>query len=84
MVAVPVLASALFPANDSATLPLPVPPPPETMVIHTAFDTAVHVHVGAEAVTVTDALPGSGPMFALGGAILKLHGVAAAWFTVKV
>jgi len=84
MVAVPVLASALFAANDSATLPLPVPPPPETIVIHGAFDTDVHAHVGAEAVTVTVPLPASGPMFVLGGAIVKLHGVAAAWFTVNV
>jgi hypothetical protein len=85
MVAVPVLASALFAANASATLPLPVPPPPETIVIHPALDTDVHVHVGAEAVTVTVALPASGPMFAPGGAIVKLHGggAAAAWFTVN-
>jgi hypothetical protein len=86
MVTVPVLASALFAANDSATLPLPVPPPPETMVIHPAFDSAVHVHVGAEAVTVTVVLLASGPIFALVGAIAKLHGggAAAAWFTVNV
>jgi hypothetical protein len=53
-------------------------------VIHAAFDTDVHVHVGAEAVTVTVALPASGPMFVPCGAIVKLHGAAAAWFTVKV
>jgi hypothetical protein len=73
MVAVPDLASALFAANDSATLPLPVPPP-EAIVIHAAFAVAVHVHVGAEAVTVTAALPASGPMSALGGAIVNVHG----------
>ena len=85
MVAVPVLASALFAANDSATLPLPVPAPPETIVIHPALDTEVHVHVGAEAVTVIVALPASGPRFALGGAIVKVQmGAAAAWFTVYV
>jgi hypothetical protein len=86
IVAVPVLASPGFAANDSATLPLPVPPP-EAIAIHSgAFDADVHEHVGADAVTVTVALPASGPMLALVGAMLKVHGGggAAAWSTVKV
>ena len=87
MVAVPLLASAGFAANDSVTLPLPVPAPPAAMAIHAAFDVAVHEQVGADAVTVTVAPPASGPMSAPVGAIVNVHGGgggAAAWLTVNV
>jgi hypothetical protein len=76
MVAVPVLASPLFAANDTAALPLPDPLPDTT--IHPAFDADVHVHVGADAVTVTVALLASGPMLALLGAIVNVQGAGGA------
>ena len=71
-VAVPVLASPLFAANDTVTLPLPVPL--GSTVIQPAFDVDDHVHVGADAVTVTVAVPASGPTFAPVGAIENVHG----------
>lgn len=50
-------ASAVFAANDKATVPLPAPLAADAMVIHPAFETAVHAHVDADAVTAIDPLP---------------------------
>jgi len=57
MVTVPVRASAVLAANDNETVPLPVPLAPDAIVTHAALDAAVHAHVDADAVTVTDPLP---------------------------
>jgi hypothetical protein len=56
IVSVPLRAAALFAATVKATVPLPVPDPPLVMLIHDAFDAAVHVHPLA-VVTVDDPLP---------------------------
>lgn len=50
-----VLAATLKP-----TVPLPVPEAPDVTVIQLAFDAAFHVHVFADAVTVTVPVP---PLF---------------------
>jgi hypothetical protein len=57
IVTVPLRASAVLAANDSETVPLPVPLAPDAIVTHAALDAAVQAHVDADAVTVTDPLP---------------------------
>lgn len=60
-VIVPVRAAPVFAATLNATVPLPVPDAPLEIVIHPAFDAAVHAHVAAEAVTAKDPDPPASP-----------------------
>jgi len=71
---VPLRASAVFAAIDSATVPLPVPLAPLLIVTHPALLAAVQPHVEAEAVTATDALPPLEPTAWLAGEIENVHG----------
>ena len=61
-------------AIDSETVPLPVPLAPLEMVSHGALLEAVHVHVGADAVTATDAAPPPDAAVWLVGEIVNVHG----------
>ena len=70
----PLRASAVFAAIDSATVPLPVPLAPLLIVTHPALLVAVQPHVDAEAVTATDALPPLEPTAWLAGEIENVHG----------
>jgi hypothetical protein len=54
---VPVCAAPEFGATANPTLPFPVPEAPLVTVIQLALDEAVHPHVAALAVTVTEPLP---------------------------
>ena len=56
-VIVPLRALPELAATVNAIVPLPVPDAPLEMVIHAAFDEAVHAHVVAEAVTVMEPEP---------------------------
>jgi len=56
-VIVPLRAAPVFAATVNDTLPLPLPELPPEMVIHGAFDAAVHAHVPADAVTANDPEP---------------------------
>jgi hypothetical protein len=79
-----------FAATLNVTVPLPVPDAPPVTEIHDAPLAADHVHVPADAVTVTDPPPPALPTSALVGEIVNVHGGggggggAAAWFTVNV
>src|SRR4051794_8240960 len=84
MVIVPVLAAPVFAAAVNATVPFPVPDDPLVTVNHAAFATAVHAHVLAEAVTVTEPEPPVSPMFCDAGAIEMVHGGGAAAACVMV
>jgi hypothetical protein len=53
---VPVLAAPLFDAMLNATDPLPLPEAPLVIVIHDAFDVALHAQPDA-VVTAVDPLP---------------------------
>jgi hypothetical protein len=53
---------------------LPLPLAPDAIATHPAFETAVHAHVGADAVTATVAVPASAVRFAPWGAIVNVHG----------
>jgi hypothetical protein len=52
-------AVAPFAATEYFTVPEPVPAVPSSMVTHGAVAVVVHVHDGAEAVTVRAAVPPS-------------------------
>src|SRR5215218_11159522 len=70
-----------------ATAPFPVPGVPLVMTSHVALDVAVHVHVVAEAVTVTDPGVAASETFCPSGAIKNVQGGgagAAACETVNV
>ena len=64
-------------------VPLPVPLAPELMVSHEAAVEAVHVHVGADAVTPTCPVPALAPTDWLVADTVKVHGAAAACDTVN-
>ena len=70
----PLRASAVFAAIDSATAPLPVPLAPLLIITHPALLAAVHPHVDADAVTATDALPPPAATLWLDGEIENVHG----------
>lgn len=77
IVIVPVRAAPVFAAAVNATVPLPVPDDdPLLTVNHGAFATAVHAHVGADAVTATDPEPPVSATFCDAGAIVNVHGGA--------
>jgi hypothetical protein len=74
MVTVPERAVAGFCAIVTPTAPLPVPAAPLVTVNQGAFDAAVHVQVGAEAVTATELEPPVSPTSCVAGEIEKVHG----------
>lgn len=74
MVTVPERAAAGFGAIVTPTAPLPVPDAPLVTVNQGAFDVAVHVQVGAEAVTATELEPPVSPTSCVGGEIEKVQG----------
>ena len=69
---VPVRASAVFAATEYETEPLPVPFAPAVIVIHVAFDVAVHEQPDA-AVTATDAEPAAPGTVADDAPIANVH-----------
>jgi hypothetical protein len=70
---VPDRAAPAFGATLNAVAPFPVPDAPLEIVIHGAFDAAVQVQVGAEAVTPTDPDPPGSLTLWLVGAIVNVH-----------
>ena len=61
-VIVPLRAAPVLAATLNATVPLPPPDPPLAIVIHAAFEAAVHAHVPADAVTAIEPLPPPSPI----------------------
>ena len=55
------LSDVVFGAMVKRRLPDPVSPTPPSITIHGTPETAVHEHVGADAVTRTSRLPPSAP-----------------------
>jgi hypothetical protein len=74
IVSVPVRAAPVFAATRYATAPLPAPDAPAVIVIHAAFDVAVHAQVAGVAVTLTLPFDASAPTFAPSAAIVITHG----------
>src|SRR4051812_29963049 len=70
---VPLRAAPGFAAAENETVPLPGPEPPLAIVIHAAFDAAVHAHVDADAVTPNDPDPPASPIAWSDGAMEKVH-----------
>jgi len=60
IVSVPLRAAPGFAAAVYDTVPLPDPLPPDAIVIHDAFDDAVHAQLAPSAVTCTVLLPPAG------------------------
>ena len=83
IVSVPVRAAPAFAATENDTAPSPVPAPPPVIVIHAAFDVAVHPQVWMFAITPTPPLPPAAANPALRDASASSHGTAA-WSTVNV
>lgn len=85
---VPEGAAAGFCAIVNPTVPLPAPVAPLVSISHVAFDVAVHVHVPADAVTLTEPDPPTSATSCVVCEIENVHGagggVAAACVTVNV
>jgi hypothetical protein len=74
----PVRAAPEFAAIANDTVPFPVPEPPLVIVIHDAFDVAVHAQVDADAVTAIDPDPAFSLKLASAAPIENVHGAGAA------
>ena len=73
MASVPVRALPVFDATEYSTRPFPVPDAPLVIVIHGALEDAVHAHVAADAVTLSEPVPPVSLTLCEPGAIEIVH-----------